>query len=114
MNGDGFPDRIVGAPSTNQAMVYLGSAMGVPSTPSFTLSGPSSSSFGTSVSSAGDVNGDGYADVVVGAPGTNQAFVFLGGATGLATTGTATLSFASGSFGQTGERQRGHQRGWVR
>jgi hypothetical protein len=35
-----------------------------------------------------DVNGDGYADVIVGAPGANasagQAFLYLGGASGIA------------------------------
>jgi hypothetical protein len=40
--------------------------------------------FGTSVSSAGDVNGDGYSDVIVGARGyssnAGRAYVFLGGA----------------------------------
>src|SRR6266542_5568644 len=42
-------------------------------------------SFGTSVASAGDVNGDGYDDVVVGAPlygpgDPGAAFLFLGSA----------------------------------
>ena len=46
---------------------------------------------GTSVASAGDVNGDGYADVIVGAmnydagsPFEGAAFVFLGSASGIA------------------------------
>ena len=47
-------------------------------------------SFGVSVGTAGDVNGDGYGDVIVGAPRydngeTNEgrAFVYHGSATGL-------------------------------
>ncbi|MCB0729119.1 MAG: FG-GAP repeat protein, partial [Ignavibacteriae bacterium] len=41
------------------------------------------SSFGMSVSSAGDVNGDGYDDIIVSAPeyssGTGRAYIFYGG-----------------------------------
>ena len=41
--------------------------------------------FGSSVSTAGDVNGDGYADVIVGANGyssnTGRAYIFFGGTT---------------------------------
>src|SRR6185503_8462215 len=49
---------------------------------------------GWSVAPAGDVNGDGYSDVIVGAPGyahpagqrSGAAFVYYGSATGLAPT----------------------------
>src|SRR5262249_17432012 len=96
VNGDGFADVIVGAPAfmsgqpaEGAAFILHGSASGLPSggpgvANTQLESDQSSASFGA-VASAGDVNGDGYADVIVGAsnyddPETNEgaAFVFLG------------------------------------
>lgn len=94
VNGDGYPDVIVGAPLYNgavgRAYVYFGGP-DVDEVADWTLTGPSPSSFGASVAGAGDVNGDGYDDVIVGAPnfdGFNDgtffiyrgaAYVFFGG-----------------------------------
>jgi hypothetical protein len=85
VNGDGYADVVVGAEGVNAAYVYLGGANGPSSSP-FTLVGPGASmgQFGVSVAGAGDVNGDGFADIVVGAIFENQstglgaAYVFLG------------------------------------
>jgi cysteine-rich repeat protein len=98
VNGDGYADVIVGAGGADRAYVYLGSATGLSTTASVTLSG--SSSFGNRVASAGDVNGDGYADVIVGAFSSNRAHVYLGSATGLSTTASVTLT-GSGYFGSS-------------
>jgi len=99
VDGDGFTDLIVGAPGSNAAFVYRGSATGIVSAgPTMLSSG--GGMFGTSVAAAGDVNGDGYADVIVGAPGTNNAFVYHGSATGLSTIAATTLSAAGGQFGR--------------
>jgi hypothetical protein len=84
VNGDGYPDVIVGAPYSNgtgRAYVFFGgpAADGVAD---LTLTGASSGDFfGISVASAGDVNGDGYADVIVGAEnaGAGRAYVYYGG-----------------------------------
>jgi len=98
VNSDGYSDVIVGAPFydnglTNQgrALAYLGSASGLASTPAWTADGPffAGSHFGRSVATAGDVNGDGYADVIVGAPdwaAQGRVFVYLGSASGLEST----------------------------
>ena len=58
---------------------------------------------GTSVASAGDVNGDGFADIIIGAPqgddggsGAGEAYVIFGKATGFGTIDLTTLAPADG------------------
>jgi hypothetical protein len=105
VNGDGYGDLIVGAAGAGgggSAYVYLGSATGLVSVPASTVTGPDGASglFGSAVASAGDVNGDGYADVLVGASGvadyTGRAYVYFGGAAGLATAPAVTLGGPDG------------------
>lgn len=78
-NGDGYPDLIVGEPygvdpvtplaEQGRAYVYKGGAAGIVTTPIWAASGlQAGAHFGQCVGGAGDVNGDGFADVVVGAP----------------------------------------------
>ena len=101
INGDGFSDVIVGSnlfdngdSDEGKAFVYNGSASGLSSTVNWSAEGRQNSAyFGFSVSSAGDVNGDGFADVIVGAPyfddgqtDEGRSFVFHGSATGLSVT----------------------------
>jgi hypothetical protein len=60
------------------------------STASTTLTGATNDSLGWGVASAGDVDGDGYGDVIVGALGYStskgRAYVYRGSAAGLSTT----------------------------
>ena len=73
VNGDGRADIIVGAPDDDNNGVFSGIARvhsGLDGSILFTVNGDSARDyFGYSVSSAGDVNGDGRADLIVGAPG---------------------------------------------
>ena len=100
VNGDGYSDVIVGRSGSNQAYIYYGSATTMSTTASTTLTGTASTLFGKSVSSAGDVNGDGFSDVIVGAPTANNAFVYLGSANGVSTTPQWTGTGA-GEYGGT-------------
>lgn len=87
VNGDGFGDVLVGAPGWNlyrgRALLYLGSASGLSNVPAWILEGSEEGgALGTSVAGAGDVNRDGYADIIVGEPGAQggrgRARLFLG------------------------------------
>jgi len=100
VNGDGYGDVLVGAPgyrngqtSEGRALLFLGSQTGLAPTPAWAReSNRNFARFGATLSSAGDVNGDGYDDVLVGAPDyengesdEGRAFLYLGSPTGLAT-----------------------------
>jgi hypothetical protein len=105
VNGDGYSDVVVGSPfydngqtDEGRGYVYHGSSTGLNASSSWNAeSDQASAEFGFSVASAGDVNGDGYADVVVGAPfydslftNEGRAYAFYGGSTGVATSPTWT------------------------
>jgi len=106
VNGDGYSDVLVGAPKYDNGQtdegvvfVYYGSASGIGATANVTLEpNQAGAGFGNSVSTAGDVNGDGYSDVVVGANfyanGQSQegaTFIYHGSASGLTNTPAVML-----------------------
>jgi hypothetical protein len=78
VNGDGFGDVIVGAPGwgssrggvfadRGRALVFTGARGGPSNLPVWTVDGDRAyATLGSSVDGAGDVNGDGFADVIVG------------------------------------------------
>ena len=115
VNGDGYADVALGAESYDDSMMidvgavflFLGGPEGLPGSPDWQITGDAEFGYlGRSVSGAGDVNADGFSDLVVGAPGYTAAatgegrvMVFLGSATGLSQTPAATLD-----GGQQGRR----------
>ncbi len=85
LNGDGYADVVVGGDQVSRAYIYMGSAAGITSAQQpIVLIGPDLGTFGASVASAGDVNGDGYADLLVGDLNAAKAYVYFGGSAGIA------------------------------
>jgi hypothetical protein len=103
INGDGFGDVAIGAPHYQNGrfregavFVYLGSSTGLVATVHRMYESDSSGArLGAAVAAAGDVNGDRYQDLLVGAPDLGEddvgghfgaAYLFLGGPGGLSST----------------------------
>lgn len=105
-NGDGFADCAVGAPldaaageEAGRVFVRFGGPAG-DRPPLLVLDGQPGDRFGWSLASAGNVNGDSYDDLIVGAPAANtdagRAYVFFGGPS---PDGTADLVLAHSGAG---------------
>ncbi|MFO0647111.1 MAG: FG-GAP-like repeat-containing protein [Polyangiales bacterium] len=86
-NADGLADALVGEPGSSRAHVYEGATTGLPTAPSRSLSMAETNDLGKSVAAAGDVDGDGFVDAVVSAPGNRALSLHYGSATGLSETG---------------------------
>ena len=126
VNGDGYADLLVGspradtgAPNAGAGYVVFGSASGpgdhielsaLDGSNGFRISGEAiNDRTGSAVASAGDFNGDGFADVIVGAPDapssdlTGAAYVVFGKASGFAANIDVTALNGSNGFKLTGE-----------
>ena len=116
VNGDGKDDVIVGAyaddddgSASGSAFIFYGGVSSGAATAKadVKLTGDSESDyFSTSVSAAGDVNGDGKDDVIVGASGdddggsdSGSAFIFYGGVSSGAATAKADVKLTGDSAG---------------
>ena len=119
VNGDGRDDLLIGAHANdaggiNAGAAYLifGKAAGsgtidlaaLAASDGFKIQGEAASDYtGRSVASAGDVNGDGFADLLIGAPyndrggyNSGAAYVIFGKASGFGPIDLATLTAAQG------------------
>lgn len=102
VNNDGYSDVIVGGSfgsgqsDSTWASLYYGSPTGLDNTPDWAVDyGHEDNSYEVSAASAGDVNGDGYSDIIIGTyysnynnsnpTETNRFFVYYGSASGLST-----------------------------
>ncbi len=97
---DGAPN-VVRPPVSLARLVAAGSSTRL-------VGGEKGNGFGAAVAIPGDIDGDGYADVVVGAPGTDgespgEVYVFYGAAAGVGTVAQTVLtgSTAAGGLGAT-------------
>ncbi|UJR86354.1 FG-GAP-like repeat-containing protein [Sandaracinus amylolyticus] len=81
VDGDGYADLVLGAPAFRRAYLYRGSTGGLGNTPLSFVGAAAATEFGRTVAPAGDVNGDGYADVLVGAPSAAMVALYVGAAT---------------------------------
>ena len=112
VNGDGFNDVLVGAPhedagQIDEGRVYLfyGTASGPSSSPAWIgESNQAGALYGSAVAGLGDIDGDGYDDIAIGAPlyengqtDEGAVFVYLGSGAGL--TATATFVREGGQAG---------------
>ena len=94
VDSDGFSDLFVAAPfyhldqAGGAVYIYRNGPQGVdPSQQPTILKGVADSRFGFAVSSAGDVNSDGFEDLIIGAPyeGRGAVYLYQGSAQGLRT-----------------------------
>ncbi|MDO9022946.1 MAG: VCBS repeat-containing protein [Myxococcales bacterium] len=88
VNGDGFADLVTAR--TGSVLLFYGGPAGLPAAPNAMILPPEvGRTFSRSVDGAGDINGDGYGDVLVGADGGAQggrAYAYFGGPAGIAAT----------------------------
>lgn len=109
VNGDGYADVLASEDGGHAVDVFLGGRSGPAATPQVLNVGgvPTTGSYGATVAGAGDVDGDGFEDVLVGAPGmtlqVGRAYLFFGGPSGPRTPPTVLQDPAKGPLDLFGD-----------
>ncbi|WP_437592592.1 FG-GAP-like repeat-containing protein [Sorangium sp. So ce1000] len=90
VNGDGFSDVIVSFQPRDSlgiqavGLYFGGTGLGPDAVPDVELAAPmEDSNFGSAIAAAGDVNGDGFGDVIIGSNGLSRSYIYLGAPDGL-------------------------------
>lgn len=83
INGDVYTDLLVGGRNSNHVYVWFGSNSGYQASPDLTLTGTGGvgTRFGQGVAVVGDIDGDSFPDIAVGAPldsGKGRVYIFKG------------------------------------
>lgn len=107
-DGDGVADFVVGAPlrDAGRAYLYRGGIGGLDEPSRIDPPASTEGYFGAAAANGGDINGDGFADILLGAPDPfgdrdGAAYLFLGGSEA-ATASATTLRPPVGTRGQFG------------
>lgn len=105
MNGDGLADMLVSGWKADEAYVVFGDSgswsssfnlSSLDGSNGFTFTGTGGSDTGSYTKNVGDINGDGYSDMIVASAGSNEAYVIFGGSSFSATLAHSALDGTNG------------------
>lgn len=114
VNRDGIDDFAIGATSqgvaantTGKVFFHQGNSSGLQGTASQTFTPPGATGLYGRAIAGGDVNGDGFNDMFVGAPGTGLILGYHGSSSGLASSATTQIGAFSTGGAANGDEGRG-------
>lgn len=107
LNNDGLEDLILSRSDINTFNVYYGKKTGIGKSPDYTYTAPENSGWlGSTMDAQGDINNDGYDDLIVGQPELDRGFsrygkvlLFYGSATGLKSSPSIEYTNIAGTIG---------------